>query len=276
MKKITVHTLQQMKQAGDKITSLTAYDYSFAHLLDRSGIELILVGDSLGMVMQGHDSTLPVTIEDMVYHSRCVSRGCEHALLAVDMPFMTYQDSPEHAIRNAGRLMQQGGAHMVKLEGGDVMAETIHFLVQRGIPVCGHLGLTPQSVHQMGGYRVQGRSKDQAEQLLNDAHILEQAGASAIVLEAIPAELAQSITGQINIPTIGIGAGKDCDGQVLVLQDMLGLYPKSSPRFSKNYMDSASDLDAAIGQYIHEVKTGLFPGPEHSFSSTAKTKANTT
>lgn len=276
MKKITVHTLQQMKQDGDKITSLTAYDYSFAHLLDRSGIELILVGDSLGMVMQGHDSTLPVTIEDMVYHSRCVSRGCEHALLAVDMPFMSYQDSPEHAIRNAGRLMQQGGAHMVKLEGGDVMAETIHFLVQRGIPVCGHLGLTPQSVHQMGGYRVQGRNKDQAEQLLNDAHILEQAGASAIVLEAIPAELAKSISGQINIPTIGIGAGKDCDGQVLVLQDMLGLYPQPSPKFSKNYMSNASGLDVAIIQYIHEVKTGLFPGPEHSFSSTAKAKANTT
>lgn len=276
MKKITVHTLQQMKQDGDKITSLTAYDYSFAHLLDRSGIELILVGDSLGMVMQGHDSTLPVTIEDMVYHSRCVSRGCEHALLAVDMPFMSYQDSPEHAIRNAGRLMQQGGAHMVKLEGGDVMAETIHFLVQRGIPVCGHLGLTPQSVHQMGGYRVQGRNKDQAEQLLNDAHILEQAGASAIVLEAIPAELAKSISGQINIPTIGIGAGKDCDGQVLVLQDMLGLYPQPSPKFSKNYMSNASGLDVAITQYIHEVKTGLFPGPEHSFSSTAKAKANTT
>jgi 3-methyl-2-oxobutanoate hydroxymethyltransferase len=276
MKKITVHTLQQMKRDGEKITSLTAYDYSFAHLLDRSGIELILVGDSLGMVMQGHDSTLPVTIEDMVYHSRCVSRGCERSLLAVDMPFMSYQDSPEHAIRNAGRLMQEGGAHMVKLEGGNVMAETIHFLVQRGIPVCGHLGLTPQSVHQMGGYRVQGRNKDQAAQLLNDAHILEQAGASIIVLEAIPAELAKSITGQINIPTIGIGAGKDCDGQVLVLQDMLGLYPQPSPRFSKNYMDNASGIDTAITRYIHEVKTGLFPGPEHSFSGIAKAKTTTT
>lgn len=270
MKKITVNTLQQMKQDGEKIASLTAYDYSFASLLDRSGIDVLLVGDSLGMVMQGHDSTLPVTIEDMVYHSRCVSRGCERALMIVDMPFMTYQDSPEHALRNAGRLMQQGGAHMVKLEGGGVMAETIHFVVERGIPVCGHIGLTPQSVHQMGGYRVQGRSKDQAEQLLNDARILQQAGASVIVLEAIPAELAKTVSDNIAIPTIGIGAGVDCDGQVLVLQDMLGLYPQPSPRFSRNYMEITHSIEDAIALYIKEVKSGQFPGPEHSFFNDKK------
>ena len=274
MKPNTVNTLQQMKHDGDKIACLTAYDYSFANLLDSCGIDLIMIGDSLGMVIQGHESTLPVTIDDMVYHSRCVSRGSEHALLVADLPFMSYQDSPQHAIQSAGRLMQDGNVHMVKLEGGSVMAETVHFLVERGIPVCGHLGLTPQSVHQLGGYRVQGKNQEQAERILNDARILEQAGASLIVLEAIPAELAKTITEHLTIPTIGIGASKDCDGQILVLQDMLGLYPKPSPKFSKNYMDVAANLESAIKTYIQEVKQGIFPGPEHQFSSPLQVKTS--
>jgi 3-methyl-2-oxobutanoate hydroxymethyltransferase len=254
-----------MKRAGDKIACLTAYDYSFASLLDRAGVELVMVGDSLGMVMQGHDSTLPVSIADMVYHSACVARGLRRALLVVDLPFMSYQKSPEQALMNAGRLMRKGNAHVVKLEGGEVMAETVRFLVERGIPVCGHLGLTPQSVHQLGGFRVQGKTVDAAEKLRHDAKLLEQAGASLVVLEAVPAALAKQVTQDLVVPTIGIGAGPDTDAQILVLQDMLGLYPRPSPKFSKNFMEGASSLEAAIKNYVAAVKSGSFPGPEHTF-----------
>ncbi|HEY5683296.1 MAG TPA: 3-methyl-2-oxobutanoate hydroxymethyltransferase [Sulfuricaulis sp.] len=266
MKPVTTLTLREMKRQGEKITCLTAYDYSFASLLDSAGIDMIMVGDSLGMVMQGHDSTLPVSVADMVYHSRCVARGVKRALIIADMPFMSYQQTPAHAFASAGRLMQKGGAQVVKLEGGEPMAETVQFLVERGIPVCAHLGLTPQSVHQLGGYRVQGRETTTAERIQRDAKLLQQAGASLLVLEAVPAELAKAITSNLEIPTIGIGAGKDCDGQVLVLQDMLGIYPRSSPKFSRNFMEGANSVEAAVRSYIEAVKSGKFPGPEHSFS----------
>jgi len=267
MKPVTLTRLQEMKRAGEKIACLTGYDYSFASLLDRAGVDLVMVGDSLGMVMQGHESTLPVSIAHMVYHSQCVARGITRALLVTDMPFMSYQQSPEQALANAGRLMQRGNAHCVKLEGGAPMAHTVRFLVDRGIPVCGHLGLTPQSVHQLGGYRLQGRDAQAAARIRDDAIALAQAGASLLVLEAVPAELAKAITGELAIPTIGIGAGVDCDGQVLVLQDMLGLYPRPSPKFSKNFMAGRDSIEAAIRAYVEDVKQGRFPGPEHSFQS---------
>lgn len=256
-----------MKRRGEKITCLTAYDYSFASLLENAGIDMIMVGDSLGMVMQGHDSTLPVSVADMVYHARCVARGAKRALIIVDLPFMSYQQSPAHAFASAGRLMQKGGAQVVKLEGGEPMAETVRFLVERGVPVCAHLGLTPQSVHQLGGYRVQGREATAAEKIRRDAKVLQEAGASLLVLEAVPSELAKTISSDLEIPTIGIGAGPDCDGQVLVLQDMLGIYPRPSPKFSKNFMQGAASVEAAVKSYIAAVKSGAFPGPEHSFHS---------
>lgn len=265
MSSVTVSTLMKMKQAGDKITCLTAYDYSFASMLDRAGVDVVLVGDSLGMVIQGHDSTLPVTLDDMAYHCACVSRGIERALLIVDMPFMSYQTSREQALESAGYLMQQGGAQVAKLEGGEVMAETVRFLVDRGIPVCGHLGLTPQSVHKLGGYRVQGRDAESAKQIGNDALALQQAGASLLVLEAVPAELASSISDELEIPTIGIGAGVNCDGQVLVLQDMLGLYPRPSPKFSRNFMQDVNSVEDAIKAYVAAVKAGDFPAKEHGY-----------
>jgi 3-methyl-2-oxobutanoate hydroxymethyltransferase len=267
VKPVTLTTLREMKRRGEKITCLTAYDYSFASLLDNAGIDMIMVGDSLGMVMQGHDTTLPVSVADMVYHARCVARGAKRALIIVDMPFMSYQQSPTHAFASAGRLMQKGGAQVVKLEGGAPMAETVRFLVERGVPVCAHLGLTPQSVHQLGGYRVQGREATAAERIHHDARALQEAGASLLVLEAVPAELAKTITSDLEIPTIGIGAGPDCDGQVLVLQDMLGIYPRPSPKFSKNFMQGAASVEAAVKSYIAAVKSGAFPGPEHSFHS---------
>ncbi|HLE93518.1 MAG TPA: 3-methyl-2-oxobutanoate hydroxymethyltransferase [Sulfuricaulis sp.] len=267
MKPVTLTTLKEMKRRGEKITCLTAYDYSFASLLDRAGIDTILVGDSLGMVIQGHDSTLPVTVAEMVYHGKCVARGVKRAFLYVDMPFMSYQESPQRALASAGRLMRQGGAKMVKLEGGEPMAETVRFLVDRGIPVCAHLGLIPQSVHQLGGYRVQGREAADAKRIRHDAKVMQESGASLLILEAVPAELAKTITGDLAIPTIGIGAGKDCDGQVLVLQDMLGIYPQPSPKFSKNFMEGAANIDAAVKAFITAVKSGSFPGPEHSYYS---------
>ena len=253
-----------MKAAGEKIACLTAYDYSFASLLDRAGVDLIMIGDSLGMVMQGHDSTLPVTMDQAVYHTECVARGVEHALIVSDLPFLSYQASREQALLSAGRLMQ-AGAHVVKLEGGEPMAESVRFLVERGIPVCGHLGLTPQSVNQLGGYRVQGKTDDAAQRLRRDAKLLEQAGASQIVLEAVPAALAKQITQDLAIPTIGIGAGVDTDAQILVLHDMLGLYPKPSPKFSKNFMQGAGSIHAAVKAYVAAVKARSFPGPEHSY-----------
>lgn len=257
-------TLQQKKTQGEKIAVLTCYDASFATLLDNAGVDVLLVGDSLGMVLHGANSTLSVTLHDMQYHTRCVAAGNKNAYIVTDMPFGSYQQNPEQALRNAARLMA-AGAHMVKLEGGAVMTETVQFLVQRGIPVCGHLGLTPQSVHQLGGYRVQGRSDAGAAKLLADAKALADAGAGLLVLEMVPAVLAKQITETINIPTIGIGAGADCDGQVLVLQDMLGIYAGKSPKFSRNFMQGAESIQAAVEQYVKAVKTGVFPTAEHSF-----------
>ena len=243
---------------------LTCYDASFAALCDAAGVEILLVGDSLGMVVQGHDSTLPVTMEDMEYHVRMVARGSERALIVADMPFGSYQVSPAQAYSNAARLMV-AGAQMVKLEGGQVMADTVRFLVERGVPVCGHVGLIPQSVHQLGGYRVQGKTDDGARQLLEDCRALEQAGAAMLVFEAIPAALARQATAALAIPTIGIGAGKDCSGQVLVLHDMLDIYPGRKARFVKNFLAGASGVQDAIRRYVEAVKSGAFPAPEHSF-----------
>jgi len=264
-KAVTVSSLQEMKRQGEKIACLTAYDYSFASVLDTAGVDLIMVGDSLGMVIQGYDSTLPVTLEDMAYHSRCVASGCDRAILVVDLPFMSYQIDPEQALESAGILMKEGDAQVVKLEGGAPMVKTVRFLVERGVPVCAHLGLTPQSVHQLGGYRVQGKDKDSAQRILDDARAMEDAGAAMLVLEAVPAKLAKEISHALTIPAIGIGAGKDCDGQVLVLQDMLGIYPKPSPKFSRNFMQGSNSIAQAIENYVADVKSGRFPAAEHSF-----------
>jgi len=264
MKPVTITTLRELKQAGQKITCLTAYDYSFASLLERAGLDAIMVGDSLGMTMQGHVSTLPVTIDDMAYHCACVARGVTRALIIGDMPFGSYQASPEQAFANAATLMQ-AGAQVVKLEGGAPMIETVRFLVARGVPVCAHLGLTPQSVHQLGGYRVQGREADAAQRLRDDAKQLQTAGASLLVLEAVPALLAKTISAELAIPTIGIGAGAETDGQVLVLQDMLGFYPRPSPKFSRNFMQGAESIEAAIKAYVEAVRNKTFPGTEHSY-----------
>jgi 3-methyl-2-oxobutanoate hydroxymethyltransferase len=254
-----------MKKAGERIAVLTAYDFSFAALVERAGVDAVMVGDSLGMVVQGHDTTLPVSLEDMIYHCRCVARACNRAMVIADMPFMSYQESPTRALRSAGRLMQEGGAQIVKLEGGAVFADTVRFLVERGIPVCGHLGLTPQSVHKLGGFRVQGREEESAARIRADAVALAEAGAELLVVEAVPAPLAASITAQIDIPVIGIGAGPSCDGQVLVLHDMLGVYARQSPKFSRNFMQGQDSIEAAVRAYVDAVRKGTFPGPEHSF-----------
>jgi len=256
--------LQQMKQRGEKIAVLTCYDASFATLCENSGVEVLLVGDSLGMVLEGADSTLAVTLHDMLYHTRCVAKGARKAYIVTDMPFGSYQQNPQQALRNATRLMASG-AQMVKLEGGTVMGDTVRFLVERGIPVCGHLGLTPQSVHQLGGYRVQGKTGQDAHRLLQDAKVLSDAGAGLLVLEMIPASLAKQITESVSMPTIGIGAGVDCDGQVLVLQDMLGIYTEKSPKFVRNFMHGAGSIQQAIKAYVQAVKTGEFPAAEYSF-----------
>ena len=262
--RVTTNTLTTMKQSGEKIVCLTAYDAGFARVLDEAGVDAILIGDSLGMVVQGHESTLPVTLDEMCYHSLCVARGSQRSLLIADLPFMSYQESPEQALRSAGALMKQGRAHMVKLEGGELMAPTVEFLVARGIPVCGHIGLTPQSVHQFGGYRVQGRGEAAAQQLKADALALQQAGAAMVVIEAIPQTLAQQVTETLTIPTIGIGAGPVCDGQVLVLQDMLGIYG-TPPKFTRNFAQGVSGIQAAISAYVSAVKSGEFPAAEHCY-----------
>jgi 3-methyl-2-oxobutanoate hydroxymethyltransferase len=262
--RITLSALQRMAQEGQKIAVLTCYDASFAALLEEAGVECLLVGDSLGNVLQGHDSTLPVTLRDMVYHTQCVARGSKRAFIVADMPFGTFQIGPQDTFRNAARLMA-AGAHMVKIEGGRPVAETVAFLVERGVPVCGHLGLTPQSVHQFGGYKVQGRGEDAAQRLLEEAKLLEEAGAGMLVLEAIPAALAREVTGALRIPTIGIGAGVDCSGQVLVLHDMLDIFPGKKAKFVKNYMRAAGSIQGAVELYVKEVKSKAFPGPEHSF-----------
>lgn len=256
--------LQQMKARGEKIAVLTSYDASFAALSDKAGVEVLLVGDSLGMTMQGHASTLPVSLRDMEYHTRCVANGVQNAFVVTDMPFGSFQKNPEQAFENAALLMA-AGAQMVKVEGGAIMLETVRFLVERGIPVCGHLGLTPQSVHQLGGYRVQAKDEAAARRLLEDAKALAQAGAGMLVLEMVPAALAAAVSQAVQIPVIGIGAGKYCDGQVLVLQDMLGIYAGKSPRFVRNFMQGAGSIEQAISDYVAAVKAQTFPDTEHSF-----------
>jgi 3-methyl-2-oxobutanoate hydroxymethyltransferase len=263
--RLTLTDLHQLKRDGSKIAMLTGYDASFAALLENAGIESILVGDSLGNVLQGHDTTLPVTLADMVYHVACVARGAKRAFLIGDMPFGSYQESAEQAFRSAAQVMA-AGAQMVKIEGGVAFAPTTEFLVKRGIPVCAHLGLTPQSVHQLGGFRVQGKTTDAARQLLEDALALERAGAGMIVLEAIPARLAAEVTASLAIPTIGIGAGPGCAGQVLVLYDLLGIFPGKKAKFVRNFMDGAASIRQAVENYVRAVKDGSYPGPEHSFS----------
>lgn len=262
--RVTVNTLAAMKRAQERFAVLTAYDATFAALLEESGVDVILVGDSLGMVVQGHETTLPVTVEDMVYHTRCVARGCQRALIMADMPFMSFAD-PKSALINAGRLMQEGGAHAVKLEGGAEQAETVARLAQHGIPVCAHLGLQPQSVHKVGGYRVQGRDPQAAESMVADARALEDAGADLLVVECIPAELAVRITQSVGIPVIGIGAGAGTDAQVLVVYDMLGITPGKRPRFARDFTDGSASIREAVQRFVAAVKDGTFPGPEHAF-----------
>lgn len=262
---VTVHELLRMKERGERIVVLTCYDALFARLLDECGVDILLVGDSVNQVLAGADSTLSATLDQMVYHTRIVRRGAERALVLCDLPFLTYQVSREEAIRNAGRVMQETGCHGVKLEGGRPMADTVRALVDVGIPVMGHLGLTPQSVHALGGYRVQGRDEKTAERLKEDARVLEEAGAFAIVLELVPAPVASAITKALTIPTIGIGAGPACDGQVLVLHDMLGLNDRFSAKFVKRFAALAEDVREAVRLFAAEVREGRYPGPEHSF-----------
>ncbi|GAB4119038.1 MAG: 3-methyl-2-oxobutanoate hydroxymethyltransferase [Sideroxydans sp.] len=261
---MTLSKLQTMRERGEKIAVLTCYDASFATLLENNGVEVLLVGDSLGMVVQGRESTLPVTIEQMAYHTSCVASGAQQAFIIADMPFGTSQYSPRETFSYAVQLMQ-AGAEMVKLEGGAEMADTVAFLTSRGIPVCGHIGLTPQSVNQLGGYKVQGKTDAAAKKLLNDAQALQDAGAGLIVLEAIPAALGAQVTQQLRIPTIGIGAGAACSGQVLVLYDMLGIYPGRKARFVKDFMPEATSIAQAVANYVAEVKSGTFPAAEHCF-----------
>ena len=265
MARITLTELAALRARGEKLVMLTCYDASFAALCDEAGVELLLVGDSLGMVVQGHETTLPVSMDDMAYHTACVARGSKRGLVIADLPFGSYQASKEQALANAARLMAAGG-QMVKLEGGRPMLETVRFLVERGIPVCGHVGLTPQAVHQLGGFRVQGKTADAARTLLDDAKALQDAGAAMIVLEAIPSALAAQATAALAIPTIGIGAGAECSGQVLVLHDMLNIYPGKKAKFVRNFMAGADGVRSALRRYVEAVKSAEFPGPEHAFS----------
>jgi len=264
-KKITIPEIIQMKQDGRPITVLTAYDFPFARLVDQGGVDMILVGDSAGVVVAGHDTTLPVTMDEMLYHVKAVRRAEPKALLVADMPFMSCQSGIDEACRNCGRMIKEGGAEAVKIEGGANMAHVIRAVTAIDIPVMGHVGLTPQSIHRMGGYKVQGR-KDQAERVVEDALAVEAAGAFSIVLEGIPAKLAARISAELTIPTIGIGAGPQCDGQVLVIHDILGLCEKYSPKFVKRYADLAPLISEAVRQYVSEVRAGEFPTEEHSFS----------
>lgn len=264
MARLTISNLAKMRAENTRIAMLTCYDASFAALLDSVGVDMLLIGDSLGMVLQGHDSTLPVTVEQIAYHTGCVVRGSTRAFIVADMPFGSYQESPQQAFRNAATLMA-AGAQMVKLEGGADFVETVHFLVARGIPVCAHIGLTPQSVHTLGGYRVQGKGAEAAAKLLADAHLLEEAGAQMLLMEAIPAELATRVTNALRVPTIGIGAGAGCSGQVLVLHDMLNVFPGKKARFVRNFMEGSASIGDAVKRYCDAVRDGSFPGPEHRF-----------
>ncbi len=264
--KMTLARLRQKKMNGEKITMLTAYDYSAATLVDQAGIDTILIGDSLGNVMLGYDSTVPVTMDEMLHHCRAVSRAVKSGFIICDMPFMSYQVSIEKAVENAGRFLKEGNCDSVKLEGGSEMAPTVNAIVKAGIPVCGHLGLTPQTATMLGGYKVQGKDAASARKILHAAKDLEEAGAFMIVFECIPDSLAARITDELNIPTIGIGAGPACDGQVLVYHDLLGLYERFTPKFVKQYLKLAPMIKDAIKQYKTDVETGKFPGPEHVFS----------
>ncbi len=266
--KITVPQIVAMKVKGEKIAMVTAYDYSFAKLIDGAGVEVILVGDSLGMVVQGRKNTLGVTLDHMVYHCHCVAKGAERAHVVGDLPFLSYQASKEDAIRSSGELLKRGHADSVKLEGGEEIAETVKAVVDLGIPVMGHVGLMPQRIQQMGGYKIQGRGKEAAKKVMRDAKAIADAGAYSLVLEGITLELAKEITAAVSIPTIGIGSGPHCDGQVLVCYDLLGVFQDFSPKFVKHYADLKQVVGTALGTYIAEVKSGKFPGPEHSFSET--------
>jgi len=263
--KVTTEELRRMKTRGEPISVLTAYDYTSALLMDQSGIDVILVGDSVGTVVQGHDTTIPVTLDQMVYHTRCVARAVKRALLVADMPFLSFQVSSEEALRNAGRLLQEGGAEAVKVEGGQPVYETVRRLTGVGIPVVGHLGLTPQSIHQFGTYRTRGKDPGEAQRILADAKVLAQAGAFALVLEKVPAALAAEVTRSIAIPTIGIGAGVGCDGQVLVSHDMLGLFEKFRPRFVRRYAELGAAMRDAFRRYREDVKAGKFPDPHEAY-----------
>lgn len=265
-KKFTIKSFQEAKDKGEKITMLTAYDYSMAKILDESGVESILVGDSLGMVFQGHSSTLSVTVDEMIYHTKAVVKGVKRALVIADMPFMSYHVSVEEAVRNAGRLVKEGGAEAVKLEGGKNIIDNVKAIVDAQIPVIGHLGLTPQSVNAFGGFKVQGKEEKNARQIIEDAKLLEEAGAFAIVLECVPSKLAKLISKSLHIPTIGIGAGNECDGQVLVINDLLGMFNDFIPKFVKQYAQLNQNVISSVQTYNNEVKSGDFPAETHTFS----------
>lgn len=265
-RRVTTLEIGEMKRRGEKIVALTAYDFLFARLVDEAGVDLVLVGDSLAEVVLGYDSTLPVTLDEMIYHARAVRRGLRRALLVVDLPFLSYQVSREDALRNAGRVMKETGASAVKLEGGsEEIADTVHHLARIGVPVLGHLGFTPQSRHALGGARVQGRGEAGRERLLEEARRLEEAGAFAVVLELVPGALAAEVTQSLRIPTIGIGAGAECDGQVLVLHDLLGLNPGFQPRFLRRFAELGSQAATGVSEYARAVRAGEYPGPEHTF-----------
>lgn len=265
MAKVTTRSLKEMKQKGHKITMLTAYDYTMARILDEAGVDVILVGDSLGMVMLGYKNTLPVTLDEMLHHAKAVVKGVEDALVVVDMPFMSYEVEVSTAVHNAGMMIKESGAAAIKLEGGSEVSMTIEAMVKARIPVMGHIGLTPQAIHQMGGYKVQGRDSKEAKRLIDDARLLEEAGVFALVLECIPYQLAREITKSVNIPTIGIGAGPDCDGQVLVIHDLLGLYKEIRPKFVRRYRDLGSEVKNAVGEFIKDVKEVKFPTLRESY-----------
>ncbi|MBX9622812.1 MAG: 3-methyl-2-oxobutanoate hydroxymethyltransferase [Gemmataceae bacterium] len=258
---VTAPEFRAAKARAARLAVVTAYDYTAARLVDEAGVDAVLVGDSVGMVVQGHPTSLPVTLRDMIYHTRCVVRGVKRALVVTDLPFLSYQVSPRQAVKSAGRLVKEGGAHAVKLEGGERMAAAVRAVVDAGIPVMGHVGLTPQSVHQMGGFKVQR----EADRLIADAKAVEAAGAFSIVVEGVPAEVGAAVTAAVGVPTIGIGAGPGCDGQVLVYHDLLGLFQDFAPKFVKRYADLGPQVTAAVGAYCREVRAGTFPGPEHSF-----------
>ncbi len=263
--RVTIPYLQRKKQERQKISMITAYDYPFAQIADEAGVDAIIVGDSLAIVVQGHDTTLPVSMDEMIYHTKMVSRAANRAMVIADMPYLSYQVSTEEAVRNAGRFLKEAGAHAVKLEGGREAARTVEILTKAEIPVMAHIGLTPQAIYRMGGYKVQGVTEDAAKRLIEDARLLESAGAFLMTLEAIPAALAREITGMLTVPTIGIGGGPYCDGQVLVMHDVIGLFDRFVPKFVKKYANLKSDAIAAVRKYREEVENGIFPGSEHSF-----------